>query len=112
MATRARPRSRDAGAGHHAFERWHLRLYVLNWEPRSAAAIANLKRLCERHLAGKYEIEVVDLVKTPERSQQDQILAIPTVVRRCPLPERRAIGTLSDAEGVASALEMGAASSV
>ena len=104
--------TRRGTAEHKSFPRWELRLYVENWEPRSAAAIVNLKRLCEQHLAGKYKIHVVDLTKTPHRSQEDQILALPTVVRQFPLPERRVIGTLSNAEGVATALGLGAASSV
>jgi circadian clock protein KaiB len=83
----------------------------MNWEPRSAAAMANLKQLCEQHLEGKYKIHVVDLIKTPHRSQEDQILAIPTVVRRFPLPEKRVIGTLSNGKAAAVALEMANANS-
>ena len=111
MAGKSRA-SRGSGHGSHkGFSYWELRLYVMNWEPRSAAAIANLKQLCEQHLVGNYKIHIVDLIKTPRRSQEDQILAIPTVVRRFPLPERRVIGTLSDSEAVAAALEMHTASS-
>jgi circadian clock protein KaiB len=108
MVTKTRARAK-AVTGHKGFPRWELRLYVENWEPRSAAAIVNLKRLCEQHLPGKYRIQVVDLVKTPHRSHEDQILALPTVVRRLPLPERRVIGTLANAEAVAAALELRAA---
>jgi len=110
MATESRPRPRRGKGNHKSFPCWELRLYVMNWEPRSAA-MANLKQLCDQHLLGKYKIHVVDLVKTPHRSQEDQILAIPTLVRRFPLPERRVIGTLSNGEAVAVALEMVPASS-
>ncbi len=100
----------DSPAEAHApFDRWELTLYVANWEPRSAAAMVNLKRLCEEHLVGRYTIEVIDLLKTPQRSREDQILAIPTVVRRLPLPERRVIGTLSNGAAVAADLELSTA---
>ena len=95
---------------HEPFDRWELRLYVANSEPRSAAAMVNLKHICEEHLLGRYTIEVIDLLKTPQRSQEDQILAIPTLVRRLPLPERRVIGTLSDGAAVAAELELSTAS--
>lgn len=97
------------GVAHESFERWELRLYIADWEPRSAAAMVNLKRLCEEHLLGRYTIEVIDLLKAPQRSQEDQILAIPTLVRRLPLPERRVIGTLSDGAAVAADLEFSTA---
>jgi circadian clock protein KaiB len=111
MTTKSRAQRGNADIDHKGFPRWELRLYVANWEPRSATAIVNLKRLCEQHLSGRYRIQVVDLLKTPRRSQEDQILAIPTVVRRFPLPERRVIGTLSNEKCVAAALELDAESS-
>lgn len=79
-------------------ERWDLRLYVAGQTPRSLAAFANLKRLCEEHLAGRYHIEVVDLLEHPQLAEGDQILAIPTLVRRLPQPIRRIIGDLSNTE--------------
>jgi circadian clock protein KaiB len=110
MAIKTRARRRSGHGKHKGSSRWELRLYVMSWEPRSAAAMVNLKQLCERHLVGNYTIHVVDLVKMPHRSQEDQILAIPTLVRRLPLPERRVIGTLSNPAAVAAALEMNASS--
>jgi circadian clock protein KaiB len=77
---------------------WELRLYVAGQTPRSVAAFANLKRICEEHLAGQYSIEVIDLLKHPQLASGDQILAIPTLVRRLPEPVRKIIGDLSDTE--------------
>jgi len=81
-------------------EVWLLRLYVAGQSPRSLRAFTNLQRLCEEHLAGRYEIEVVDLVENPSRAGGDDILAIPTLVRRLPAPLRKIIGDLSDTERV------------
>ena len=75
---------------------WRLRLYVVGQSPKSLDAFANLSRVCEEHLAGRYEIEVVDLVEHPERASGDDILAIPTLVRRPPGPLRKIIGDLAD----------------
>jgi len=79
---------------------WDLRLYVAGQTPKSVAALANLNRFCEEHLAGKYRIEVIDLVQNPQLAQGDQILAIPTLVRKLPSPMRRIIGDLSNTERV------------
>ncbi|MFL6198466.1 MAG: circadian clock KaiB family protein [Thermoanaerobaculia bacterium] len=81
-------------------EFWDLRLYVAGQTPKSVAALANLKKFCEENLAGKYRIEVVDLVQDPKLARTDQILAIPTLVRRLPAPMRKIIGDLSDKERV------------
>lgn len=81
-------------------EFWDLRLYVAGQTPRSVAALANLKKFCEENLAGKYRIEVIDLVQNPKLARTDQILAIPTLVRRLPAPMRKIIGDLSDNEKV------------
>jgi circadian clock protein KaiB len=81
-------------------EFWYLRLYVAGQSPKSLHALANLTSLCEEHLAGKYEIEVIDLVEHPALAQGDDILAIPTLVRRLPAPLRKVIGDLSDTERV------------
>jgi len=75
---------------------WNLRLFIAGDSPKSRLALENLKRLCERHLAGRYTIEVIDLVKTPELARAHQILAIPTLVRAVPEPIKRVIGDLSD----------------
>jgi circadian clock protein KaiB len=81
-------------------EFWDLRLYVAGQTPKSVAALANLKKFCEEHLAGKYRIEVIDLVQNPKLARTDQILAIPTLVRRLPAPMRKIIGDLSNREKV------------
>jgi circadian clock protein KaiB len=85
---------------------WHLRLYVAGQSPKSLHAFANLKQLCEEHLAGRYEIEVVDLVEHPARARSDDILAIPTLVRRLPAPLRKFIGDLSNTERVLVGLHL------
>ena len=77
---------------------WELRLYVAGQTPKSVAAFANLKKICEEHLAGQYRIEVIDLLKQPQLASGDQILAIPTLVRKLPEPVRKIIGDLSDTE--------------
>jgi circadian clock protein KaiB len=79
-------------------DHWELRLYVAGQTPRSLAAFANLKRLCEEHLAGRYSIEVVDLIENPQLAEGDQIVAIPTLVRRLPEPIKKIIGDLSNSE--------------
>ena len=75
---------------------WNLRLYIAGDSPRSRTALQNLERMCERHLTGRYKIEVIDLVKTPELAKAHQILAIPTLIREIPEPIKRVIGDLSD----------------
>jgi circadian clock protein KaiB len=79
---------------------WKLRLYVAGQTPKSLTAFANLRRLCEEHLAGRYEIEVIDLLKHPELAQSDQIIALPTLVRKLPQPIKRIVGDLSNSERV------------
>lgn len=81
-------------------EFWELRLYVAGQTPKSISALSNLKKMCEEHMAGRYRIEVIDLVKNPQLARSDQILAIPTLVRRLPEPMRRIIGDLSNKERV------------
>jgi len=87
-------------------ERWMLKLYVAGETPRSIAAYDNLKRLCEEQLTGHYTIEVIDLLKHPRLAKDDQILAIPTVVRKLPPPLRRVIGDLSNADRVLVGLDL------
>ena len=77
-------------------EMWDLRLYTAGQTPKSIAAIKNLKRICEQHLPGRYNIEVIDLMANPRLAKDDQIVAIPTLVRKLPDPLRRIVGDLSD----------------
>jgi circadian clock protein KaiB len=87
-------------------EIWELRLYVAGQTAKSVAAFSNLKKLCEDHLAGKYRIEVIDLLINPQLAVGDQIVAIPTLVRTLPEPIRRIIGDLSDTEKVLVGLQL------
>ena len=80
--------------------KWELRLYVAGNTPKSVAALSNLKKYCEEHLKGKYSIEIIDLLKTPQLAEGDQIFAIPTLVRKVPEPIRKIIGDLSNEEKV------------
>jgi circadian clock protein KaiB len=85
---------------------WQLRLYVAGATAKSVAALANLRRLCEEHLAGRYEIEVIDLLVNPKLAAGDQILAVPTLVRKFPEPIRKIIGDLSNEERVLVGLDI------
>jgi circadian clock protein KaiB len=85
---------------------YNLRLYVAGQTPKSMAAVANLKKLCEKHLAGRYKIEVIDLMKDPALAKRDQIVAIPTLIRHLPEPLKRIIGDLSNAEKVLVGLDI------
>jgi len=88
---------------------WQLRLYVAGQTPKSLEAFSNLKTICETHLNGRYRIEVIDLLENPHLSKGDQILAIPTLVRKLPQPVRKIIGDLSDANRVLIGLDLRAA---
>lgn len=81
-------------------DKWVLRLYVAGQTPKAVTAFNNLKLICEEQLKGKYHIEVIDLLKNPQRASNDQILAVPTLVRKLPLPVRNIIGDLSNTERV------------
>jgi circadian clock protein KaiB len=85
---------------------WNLRLYVAGHTPKSVAAFNNLKRICEDHLQGKYQIEVIDLLAQPQLAKGDQILALPTLVRKLPEPIRKIIGDLSNTERVLVGLDL------
>jgi circadian clock protein KaiB len=89
-----------------AGETWELRLYVAGQTVKSVTALANLKRYCEQHLAGRYTLEVIDLLKNPQLAEGDQILAIPTLVRKVPEPIRKIIGDLSNEERVLVGLDI------
>lgn len=85
---------------------WELRLYVAGQTPKSVRAFANLKQICEEHLAGQYCIEVIDLLENPHLGKRDQIVAIPTLIRKLPEPVRKIIGDLANTERVLVGLEI------
>jgi circadian clock protein KaiB len=113
-ASKARvPRMKSSSVqnGHNGAQRngaafFHLKLYVAGQTPKSLTALANLKKICSNHLDGRYEIHIIDLLKTPQLAQGDQILAIPTLVRKLPQPIRKIIGDLSDTERVLVGLDV------
>lgn len=85
---------------------WELRLYIAGKTPRAVKAFKNLERICEEHLAGRYHIEIVDLLEKPALAKGDQIVAVPTLVRRLPEPVRKIIGDLSNTERVLVGLDL------
>lgn len=102
-AKSARPKAKSADLRRAAYI---LRLYVAGESPKCLAAFANLKKICEEHLAGQYQIEVIDLLENPKLALGDQILAIPTLVRKLPEPVRKIIGDLSNTERVLIGLDL------
>ena len=101
------PASGDAGAEHGSpTETWELRLYVVGRSPKSLLAIENLRRASEQHLAGRYQIEIVDLLENPRRAADDQILAAPTLVRKLPEPVAKIVGDLSDSDRLLTFLQL------
>ena len=97
---------RGSGSNPRPPKVWRLRLYVAGQTPKSLTAFSNLKQICENHLTGCYDIEVIDLLEQPQLSKGDQILAIPTLVRKLPQPVRKIIGDLSDTERVLVGLDL------
>jgi len=87
-------------------EEWILKLYVAGQTSNSLAAFANLKRICEDHLQGRYRIEVIDLLKNPQLAKGDQIIALPTLIRKLPTPVKKIIGNLSNTEKVLVGLDL------
>jgi circadian clock protein KaiB len=87
-------------------EIWNLRLYVAGQTPKSITAFTNLKKICDEHLAGKYQIEVIDLLKNPQLAKGDQIIALPTLVRKLPEPIKKIIGDLANTERVLVGLDI------
>jgi circadian clock protein KaiB len=87
-------------------ETWELRLYVAGQTSKSVTAFANLKKICQQHITGKYHIEVIDLLKNPALAKGDQILAMPTLVRKLPTPIRKILGDLSNTERVLVGLDL------
>ena len=97
---------RGAAAARRPAKLWQLRLYVMDGTPKSVTAFSNLKKFCERHLKGRYRIKVIDLVRQPQLAKGDQILAVPTVVRKLPKPVRTIIGNLSETAGALVGLDL------
>ena len=105
MKTRTGKRP-DSGSHRRPAKVWQLRLYVAGQTPKSLTAYSNLMQICENHLKGRYSIEVIDLLEQPLLSKGDQILALPTLVRKLPQPVRKIIGDLSDTERVLVGLDL------
>lgn len=112
-ATPAKQKKRRQEVNGHSLQadsndaaRWNLRLYVAGQTPRSLTAFKNLKEICEEYLKGKYHIEVIDLMENPTLARGDQILAVPTLVRKLPQPIRKIIGDLSNTERVLVGLDI------
>jgi circadian clock protein KaiB len=106
MEVRRRSEERKKVPGKKPAVAYELRLYVAGQTNKSLAAFANLEKICEEHLAGRYRIEVIDLLKSPQLAQGDQILAIPTLVRKLPQPIKKIIGDLSDTVRVLVGLDV------
>lgn len=85
---------------------WHLRLYIAGTTPNSTRAVINLKRICDEHLRGRYDLEVIDLYRHPQLAQREQIVAVPTLIKRLPPPMRRVIGDMSDTDDVLEGLDV------
>ena len=101
-----RTSGKHAPAAKKAAIKYDLRLYVAGQTPRSLQALSNLKKICEKHLAGDYRVEIIDLLQKPQLAAGDQILAIPTLVRAIPKPARKIIGDLSNTERVLIGLDV------
>jgi circadian clock protein KaiB len=100
-----KPRPREAPPPSAPAE-WELRLYIAGETPKAMAAFANLERICEEHLRGRYRIEIIDLLENPTLARGDQILAVPTLVRKLPTPIKKIIGDLSNADRVLVGLDV------
>lgn len=106
MPAKARKLAPSSKKAKGANEVWNLRLYVAGQTPKSIAAFANLKKICEENLKGRYKIEVIDLLENPQLARGDQILAIPTLVRKLPTPVKKIIGDLSNTLRVLVGLDL------
>ena len=104
--TRARSRKLAGKSDRRKPQVWNLRLYVAGQTPKSLRAFANLKVLCEEHLKGRYQLEVIDLMANPKLARGDQIVAVPTLVRKLPQPVRKLIGDLSNSERALVGLDL------
>ena len=96
----------EAQASKHKDEKYVLRLYVTGQTPKSVRAIANIKAICEEHLKGRYDLQVIDIYQRPALAQDEQILAAPTLIKKLPLPLRRLVGDLSKTEHVLLGLDL------
>jgi circadian clock protein KaiB len=96
----------EAAAAAHATVVYILRLYITGFSPRSARAISNIRKICEEHLAGRYDLEVVDISQQPAQAQIEQIIAAPTLIKKWPLPARRFVGDLSQSERIVLGLDL------
>ena len=105
-AASSKPLKRSSAAGQEAPVEWDLRLYIAGRTPKCVAAFTNLQKLCKEHLEGPYRIEVIDLLENSQLAKGDQILAIPTLVRKLPEPIRKIIGDLSNIERVLVGLDV------
>lgn len=103
MNTNDEPRQEEDS---NSTTQWNLRLYVAGQTPKSIRAFDNLKKICEEYLAGQYTIEIIDLVKSPQLAKDDQIFAIPTLIRKLPAPLKKLIGDLSDTERIVVGLDL------
>ncbi len=103
-----KPLKSDNGKTKHRakFRQWSLRLYIAGETSRSAAALTNLSQICDTHLPGRYNVEVIDLLKNPKLAEGDQILAVPTLVRKLPRPLKKIIGDLSNTQRVLIGLDL------
>ena len=99
-------RRKKTASKDEAQPQWDLRLYVAGQTPKSLEAFANLKRICEEHLQGRYRIEVIDLFESPHLALRDQIVAIPTLIRKLPAPIKKIIGTLKDRDRVLVGMDL------
>jgi len=106
MSAKSAGRSRKPGKTRAAADFFDLRLYIAGQTARSLAALANLKRICDEHLEGRYRIEVIDLLERPQLARGDQIFALPTLVRKLPEPIRKLVGDLSDTERTLVGLDL------
>lgn len=104
--TRTRPRKLAGKPDRRKPQFWNLRLYVAGQTPKSIRAFSNLKLLCEEHLQGRYRIEVIDLMENPQLARGDQIIAVPTLVRKLPEPVRKIIGDLSNSQRALVGLDL------
>jgi circadian clock protein KaiB len=102
MKTQKNGKGKQAASG----EFWNLRLYIAGETPRSRAALENVQKICDEHVPGKYHVEVIDLLKHPQLAAGDQIVAVPTLVRRLPPPLKRLIGDLSNSKSVLVGLDL------
>ena len=97
---------REKAEGERANERYLLRLFIAGTTPQSLRAVANLRQICENHLQGRYDLEVIDLYQQPVLAEGEQIIAVPTLIKKLPAPLRRLIGDMSDKDRVLVGLDL------